>query len=399
MASEGGTKVGRLSNPPWGVKAAGGGGGPTEARRTAPPGAVAESVLAGDGSFRYQGKATLIPLPAGGWWCGTLPASESIWAFGGVQVPREEARAVLLPVAYDLTTTYGTGARNGPRALLEASTHMELFDEELGFTPSDVGVHTAEIVDQIASGPEGMVRLVSRLLGEILDEGRLPILVGGDHSLTIGAFLAFEERKRPVTVLHLDAHADLREEYQGTPFSHACVMARGRERFPCVSVGIRSLSEPEWKRVQFERLAVFPARRIREDREEFLAEVSPLLARPIYLTLDLDVLDPAILPSTGTPEPGGLAWEEVLWLVRSLTAGREVVGFDVMELSPIPGFRAPDFLAAKLLNKILGYTCPPGRGRDGPGLSSSLGPSSDDTVTLGPVRSARGWSDDSAGVD
>lgn len=282
------------------------------------------------------------------------------WAFGGIQVPRQSARAVLLPVAYDLTTTYGTGARGGPRALLEASTHMELFDEELGFAPTDVGLHTAEIVEQIASGPEGMVRCVSDLVGEILDEGRFPILVGGDHSVTIGAFMALSERKRQVTILHLDAHADLREEYQGTPFSHACVMARGRERFPCVSVGIRSLSEPEWNRVQHDRLAVFPARRLREDREEFLAEVEPLLARPIYLTLDLDVLDPSILPSTGTPEPGGLSWEEILWVVRSLTKGKEVVGFDIMELSPIPGLRAPDFLAAKLLNKIFGLACPPG---------------------------------------
>jgi agmatinase len=291
-----------------------------------------------------------------------LPASESAWAFGGMQVPREEARAVLIPVAYDLTTTYGTGARNGPRSLLEASTHMELFDEELGFSPVDVGLHTLEIVDQIASGPEGMIRTVSELVGEVLDEGRFPIMVGGDHSLTIGAFRALAERKRSITVLHLDAHADLRAEYQGTPYSHACVMARGRELFPCVSVGIRSLSEPEWRKVQHDRLALFPARRIREDREEFLAEVGPLLARPIYLTLDLDVLDPSLLPSTGTPEPGGLTWEEVLWIIRSLTAGREVIGFDMMELSPIPGLRAPDFLAAKLLNKILGYTCPPGGG-------------------------------------
>lgn len=244
---------------------------------------------------------------------------------------------------------------------------MELFDEELGFSPTDVGLHTAEIVEQIASGPDAMVRFVADLVGEVLDEGRLPILVGGDHSVTIGAFLALEERKRKVTILHLDAHADLREEYQGTPFSHACVMARGRERFPCVSVGIRSLSEPEWHRVQKERLAIFPARRLKEDRQALLAEVEPLLARPIYLTLDLDVLDPSILPSTGTPEPGGLSWEELLWVIRSLTRGKEVMGFDIMELSPIPGLNAPNFLAAKLLNKILGIACPPGAAGSGRG--------------------------------
>ncbi len=289
-----------------------------------------------------------------------MSGTESLWAYGGFQVPRAEARAVLIPVAYDLTTTYASGARNGPRALIEASTHMELFDEELGFAPTDVGVHTLEIQEQIASGPEAMARHVASLVAAVIEEGKLPILVGGEHSLSIGAILALEELRRPVTILQLDAHADLREEFQGTTFSHACVMARARERFPCVQVGIRSLSEPEYQRVQRDRLPLFPARRLREDREVFLRDIAAFLGPRIYLTVDLDVLDPSILPSTGTPEPGGLLWEEILWVVRSLTRGREVVGFDLMELSPIPGIHAPDFLAAKLLNKILGYVCPPG---------------------------------------
>ncbi|MDM7917089.1 MAG: agmatinase [Candidatus Eisenbacteria bacterium] len=289
----------------------------------------------------------------------SVGGTESVWAFGGWQVPREEAKAILVPVAYDLTTTYGTGARNGPRALLDASTHMELFDEELGFSPIDVGLHTMEVLEQVAAGPERMVERVADVIGEILEENKKPVLVGGEHSLTIGAFLALERASIPVTILHLDAHADLRESFQDTPFSHACVMARARERFPAVQIGIRSLSEPEHERVQRDKLPLFFARELHRDRQAILQEAARFLGPKLYLTIDLDVLDPSILPGTGTPEPGGLLWDEILETVRVLTTGREVVGFDLMELSPIPGLHAPDFLAAKLLYKVLGYTCPP----------------------------------------
>ncbi len=290
-----------------------------------------------------------------------MGVTESVWAFGGLQYPRGEARAVLLPVAYDLTASYGTGARGGPRALIEASTHMELFDQELGFSPIDVGVHTGEVIEQIAGGPERMVQTIAGEIADVLEGGQVPILVGGDHSVSIGAFLALEERQENLTILHLDAHADLREEYQGTPYSHACVMARARERFPAVQIGIRSLSDPEYARIQRERLPVFPASRLREDREGLVRDALAILGPRLYLTIDLDCLDPSILPATGTPEPGGFLWEEILWLIRTLTHDREVVGFDIVELSPLPGFRAPDFLAAKLLYKVLGYTCPPRR--------------------------------------
>lgn len=290
-----------------------------------------------------------------------MGSTESVWAFGGIQTPRDDARAVILPIAYDLTTSYRTGARDGPRALIDASTHMELFDQEMGYSPIDIGVHTSEILEQVASGPEGMVRRIADEVGGVLREGRIPILVGGDHSVSIGAFLALEEFAPDVTILQFDAHADLREEFQGTPYSHACVMARARERFPAVQIGIRSLSEPEFERVQREHLSVFPSSRIKEDREGLVQDVRPLLGSRLYVTIDLDCLDPSILPATGTPEPGGLLWEEILWLVRTLVREREVVGFDIVELSPFPGFHAPDFLAAKLLYKVLGYTCPPRR--------------------------------------
>lgn len=280
-------------------------------------------------------------------------------AFGGVQTPRNSARAIVIPVSYDLTASYGTGSRNGPAALLEASAHMELFDERLGFSPTDIGVHTLEILEQVAAGPSAMIDQVAEVVGGVLDEGRTPVLIGGDHSLSIGALRAFADRHASLTVLQFDAHADLRQEYQGTPYSHACVMARAREMFPCVQLGIRSLSDAEYERVRAENLAVFPIRRLREDRDEVVREADGLLGSEVYITIDLDVLDPSIMPATGTPEPGGLRWDELLWFVRSLAHGRKVVGFDLMELAPIPGLRAPDFLAAKLLNKVLGYTSPP----------------------------------------
>ncbi len=288
-----------------------------------------------------------------------MSGTEDIWAFGGVQTPYQEARVVIVPVAYDLTTSYGPGARFGPRALLNASANVELFDDELGFSPTDVGVHTSDIIEQIVAGPERMIEAVADAIGGVLDDGRFPVLVGGDHSLSVGAFRALATREKSLTILQLDAHADLREEYQGSPFSHACVMARARELFPCVQVGIRSISAPEFERVQRERLPLFPARRCHDDREAVVREAISCLGQRIYLTIDLDVLDPSILPSTGTPEPGGFRWDEICWFVRELTKGREVVGFDLMELAPIPGLHAPDFMAAKLLNKVLGLTCPP----------------------------------------
>ena len=287
-----------------------------------------------------------------------MSGAETTTAFGGFQTPRAESRAVLIPVAYDLTTSYACGSRNGPRALIEASTHMELFDEELGFPPTDVGVHTLGVVEQIASGPDAMIRRVADLVRGVLREDRLPILIGGEHSISIGAFSALAELHPDTTIVQLDAHADLREEFQDSPYSHACVMARARERFDCVQIGIRSLSATEYDRVRRERLAVFPARRCKTEAEEVIRDVSALLGRRIYVTIDLDVFDPSVLPATGTPEPGGLLWEEVSRFVQALTRDREVVGFDVVELSPIPGLHAPEFTAAKLVNRVLGCACP-----------------------------------------
>jgi agmatinase len=285
----------------------------------------------------------------------TVTGVESPWAYGGLQVPWEEAEIVLIPVAYDLTTSYGTGTRHGPQALLQASAQMELYDEELGDTPTAVGVHTLAPMEQVASGPREMVERVAAAVGKVLDAGKMPVLIGGDHSVSIGAFRAMAERSVSATIVQLDAHADLRNEYQGSPFSHACVMARARERFDCVQIGIRSGSDLEFERVRRDRLALFTARQLPKIADGNYGQITDLLAPRVYLTIDLDVLDPSIMPATGTPEPGGLQWGEFLAVVRAVTRDRDVIGFDIVELAPIPGLHAPDFAAARLLNKMLGY--------------------------------------------
>lgn len=290
-----------------------------------------------------------------------MGGTEIPWAYGGLQTPLSEARVVLIPVEYDLTTSYGAGARDGPRALIHASTKLEFYDDELGFAPTDIGVHTSMPIEQLATGPEAMVERVRDAVGKVLDGGKMPVLIGGDHSLSVGAFMALAERKEKVTILQFDAHADLREEYQGSRFSHGCVMARARESFPCVQVGIRSISRPEADRVRRDDLDLYPIRQLREDRDTAIARACEKIGPRVYMTIDLDVLDPSIMPATGTPEPGGLTWDEILLFVRELTRDREVIGFDLMELAPIPGQHASEFMAAKLLNKVLGITKPLGK--------------------------------------
>ncbi|MBM3316239.1 MAG: agmatinase [Candidatus Eisenbacteria bacterium] len=281
-----------------------------------------------------------------------LPAALS---FLGVQEPIERAAVVVLPVPYDLTTTYQPGARFGPRALLTASLNVELFDEELRWDPSRVGIHTLEPLEPLAVGPQAMVPLIREQVEEIFLAGKFPIVLGGDHSVSIGALEALARRWENPWVLQIDAHADLREEYQGSPFSHACVMARARESFPCVQVGVRSWSAEEdaalWERPE----RVILAREAEEDPEAAAERLLSVLGDPVYLTIDLDGLDPSILPATGTPEPGGLRWFTLTHLLRRVAESRHVVGCDVTELSPIPGFIAPDFLAARLVLKVISY--------------------------------------------
>jgi len=276
-------------------------------------------------------------------------------AFLGVQDSFEQASIVILPVPYDLTTTYQPGARFGPRALLTASHDVELFDEELRWDPSIVGLHTLPPLEPQAAGPQAMVPLVAEQTEALWRAGKFPVLLGGDHSISIGAFEALGANWREPWILHFDAHADLREQYQGSPFSHACVLARARESYATMSVGVRSWSEQEDPAVAAFPDRLLTARDVEADPEAAAEQIEAVLGDPVYVTIDLDCLDPSIMPATGTPEPGGLGWQTLTYLLRRIAARRQLVGCDVTELSPIPGFIAPDFLAARLVLKVISY--------------------------------------------
>jgi agmatinase len=260
------------------------------------------------------------------------------------------SRIAIVPVPYDGTSTWLKGADRGPDAILEASAHLELYDIETGTEPYRHGILTDPPVTESGS-PEAMARAVEQRVSGHLEAGRFPVVLGGEHSVAIGAMRAAAARWPGLTFLQLDAHADLRDEYEGSRHNHACVMARARELGPIVQVGIRSMDASE--KAGLDPRRVFYAERLR-DRRGWAREVLHQLSRRVYLTVDLDVLDPAFMPSTGTPEPGGLGWYQLLELIRLVCRQRELAGCDVVELAPSDN-RAPDFLAAKLVYKLLAY--------------------------------------------
>lgn len=261
------------------------------------------------------------------------------------------ARVVLLPVPYDRTSTWIKGADCGPEAILRTSPNLEFYDME---TDSEVylhGIHTDSPV-KVEAGPEELAREVKRRAAHWLDQGKFPVILGGEHSVSIGMFEALAERKQRLTVLQLDAHADTRQSYEGSPYNHACVMARAREHFPIVQVGIRSMDAAE--KASMDPSHLFPAHRImRRDRREWIAQVVERLEDEVYLTIDLDVFDSSLMPATGTPEPGGLGWYDVIDLIKAVAAAKTIVGFDVVELCPRPELWACDFLAARLVYQVL----------------------------------------------
>ncbi len=277
--------------------------------------------------------------------------------FGGIGPEYSEfakASFVVVPVPYDLTSTYQSGSRRGPGAILEASGNMELYDEELGREIYPVGIHTAPCVEADARGPAEMTAAVHKTVAEILGYDKVPVILGGEHSISLGAVQAMKEKYPGISVLQLDAHADMRDSYQGSPYSHASVARRISEICPIVQAGIRSMSVEEASFLKTSTVKTFSADFIGGEAR-WREEICGSLQGDVYVTIDLDVLDPAIMPSTGTPEPGGISWKDMLLLIRSVAKRCRVRGFDVVELAPIPGMVAPDFLAAKLIYRILGY--------------------------------------------
>jgi agmatinase len=279
------------------------------------------------------------------------------FTFGGLlpeESAFEQAQVVILPIPYEQTTTYGTGTKEGPQAIIAASRHMELYDEELDFAAFRFGIHTLREIETVASGPQAMLERITEVTRDLLRHGKFVIGLGGEHTISFGLVRAFAERFPGLSVLQFDAHADLRDTYQGTPYNHASVLRRISELVPAVQVGIRSLSREEAEWVKSCGKKLFYAAEVLGS-PTIATAISEALTDDVYITICLDGLDPSIMPAVGTPEPGGLGWYDVLRIVRRVAETRHIVGFDVVELFPIPGNFAPDFLAAKLVYKVLGY--------------------------------------------
>ena len=267
----------------------------------------------------------------------------------------DEARAVILPVPLERTTSYGGGTRRGPQAILEASTHMELWDEEVGVDIHDVGIFTLPVMEFPHGELGPTMDEIRRVAEEIVRRDKFLVTLGGEHSVTPPLVAATASVHRDLAVLQIDAHADLRETYMGTPHNHACAMYASRPHASITQVGIRSLSTEEAQAADSLGTRIFYDWNMRDDPAWMERVVESLGDRPVYITIDVDGLDPAIMPSTGTPEPGGLSWREILRLLRLTFNSRRVVACDVVELSPVPGLHAPDFLCAKLVYKLLTY--------------------------------------------
>ena len=260
------------------------------------------------------------------------------------------AEIAILPVPYDGTSTWIKGADRGPEALLDASYNLEFYDIETQTEVYKRGIATLAPVTE-SSSPEAMANEVERRVTQIINDKKFPVLIGGEHSVSIGAFRAMARRYPHLSILQLDAHSDMRDEYEGSPCNHACVMARAKELTSNVTqVGIRSSAIEEQHNIDAER--IFYAHAIVDD-PTWQDRVSSQLTSDVYITIDLDVFDPAYVPSTGTPEPGGLNYREVMSLLRRVVREHNVVGLDVVELCPNPAAKASDFLAAKLVYQFL----------------------------------------------
>ena len=267
----------------------------------------------------------------------------------------ESAGVAILPIPYDATTCYGGGARGGPQAVIEASRNMELFDLELEREPFRLGIATLPEMERDSSGPEAMMERIYEATKKVLSDGKFLVSIGGEHSVTLPLVRAHREICPSLSVLSLDAHLDLRDSYEGSRWSHACVTRRLVEMgLNVVCLGARTASTEEFEFAKASGFQFFSPETLRLSDARYEATFSRL-SQEVYLTVDLDVFDPAFLPAVGTPEPGGLTWQEVISILRTLARERTVRGFDVVELAPIPGQVVSQFLAAKLIYKALGY--------------------------------------------
>jgi N1-aminopropylagmatine ureohydrolase len=263
----------------------------------------------------------------------------------------ERSAVHIIPVPYDMTSTYRKGADKGPQAIIDASAQVEWYDIQTKSEPHLNGIHTQSPVECSDPDPIHLTPLVRERVGEAMDEGKLPVVLGGEHSVSIGAFEAAAERYQSLTILQIDAHGDTRETYQGSTHNHACVMARARDLAPIIQIGIRAIDRVEMDGMDPSR-TYFAHDILDAENDAWMDAVVDQLTDHVYVTIDLDAFDPSIIPATGTPEPGGLDWRTVNALLQRVAQQSNVVGFDVVELCPM-NHHASEFTAAKLVLRMI----------------------------------------------
>ena len=288
-----------------------------------------------------------------------LDAGASHWIpHNFLALPQEQssldaAQVVLIPVPYDSTTSFRSGSREGPEAIITASYGLEDYDLELELDVSEIGIHTTSALEPHMAGPGPMTDRIKNAVAGYLDTGKTVGLLGGEHSITIGSVQAHIEAYPSLSVLYLDAHADLRDEYMGTPFGHASAARRAYECCPIALAGVRSLCQEEHEFIREHNVPVWywdpDSHRSSPDN------ILDTLSDTVYVSIDLDVLDPALMPAVGTPEPGGMAWHQLVGLLRKVAESRRIVGFDVCELAPADGPPACSYTAAKLVYKLVAF--------------------------------------------
>jgi agmatinase len=279
------------------------------------------------------------------------------FVFGGALPIRrsfDDSSVVILPVPVDRTTSYVGGTRNGPHDILQASSHMELWDEEMRVDVHGVGIFTMPEMELPFGEMEPLLDEIERVAYEVIGRDKFLLSLGGEHSITPPLVSAVARKYPGVSLLQIDAHADMRDSYMGTQHNHACAMRRALHHARLTQVGIRSLSTEEAEILPKLNTTVFYDVSMRKD-PKWMDAVVESLAEEVYISIDVDGMDPAIMPATGTPEPGGLSWAEITSLLRLVAERRRIVSADVVELSPIPGMVAPSFLCAKLIYKLLTY--------------------------------------------
>jgi len=285
-------------------------------------------------------------------------AADNFLALNAREANYKTARFALLPIPYDATASFGVGAREGPRAIITASQQLEDYDKELGRESYRAGIATLAPLEPDARGPHAMAERIYKAARKIVRDGKFLIGLGGEHSISAGLVRAVHTRHKRLSVLQIDAHADLRDTYQASPFSHACVMRRIHDLgVGVVGVGIRSYSAEEARFIRSAGIRVFSARTCHES-DGWIDDVVAALGPAVYVTVDIDGFDPAYAPGTGTPEPGGLNWYQVTDLLAAIARARRIVAADVVEVRPLPPNTVTEYLAARLIYRLIGLVAP-----------------------------------------